>query len=129
MDVSSHKSILIANIGGAYLSKTWHHLAVVFIVVLLVYGVTATHSVGLEDDGLFILSRHFAGVAHPPGYPLFTLFGHLFDQIPFGSTAYKVHFPCYAHHFLLSHRSSSSLCYHDRPGRDQQEDLLKGFHL
>src|SRR6185295_11010858 len=28
---------------------------------------------------------------HPPGYPLFTLIGHLFSLLPFGSVAYRVH--------------------------------------
>lgn len=29
------------------------------------------------------------GVAHPPGYPLYTLLGHLFVQIPLGNMAYR----------------------------------------
>ena len=38
----------------------------------------APRSVALEDDALFVLSSYFLGVEHPPGYPLFTLIGHLF---------------------------------------------------
>ena len=45
----------------------------------------------MEDDGLFILSSYFLGIEHPPGYPLFTLIGHLFTYLPFGSVAYRVH--------------------------------------
>ena len=30
------------------------------------------------------------GVAHPPGYPLFTILAKLFIYIPVGSTAYRV---------------------------------------
>src|SRR5207237_6387856 len=41
--------------------------------------------------GFFILSSSFLGVEHPPGYPLFTLIGHLFTLLPFGSVAYRVH--------------------------------------
>jgi hypothetical protein len=47
--------------------------------------------VALEDDGLFILASYYLGIAHPPGYPLFTLVGHLFSLLPFGSVAYRVH--------------------------------------
>jgi len=39
----------------------------------------------------FILSSYFLGIEHPPGYPLFTLIGHLFTYLPFGSVAYRVH--------------------------------------
>ena len=51
----------------------------------------APRSVALEDDALFVLSSYFLGIEHPPGYPLFTLVGHLFTYLPFGSVAYRVH--------------------------------------
>lgn len=71
--------------------KNSHHLLIVFLAVFLAYSLTTSHSVGLEDDGLFILSSHFAGISHPPGYPLFTLSGHLFSSLPFATMAFKVH--------------------------------------
>ena len=55
------------------------------------YALTAPRTVGLEDDGLFVLSSYFLGIEHPPGYPLFTLIGHLFSLLPVGSVAYRVH--------------------------------------
>lgn len=55
------------------------------------YALTAPRSVALEDDALFVLSSYFLGIEHPPGYPLFTLVGHLFAKLPFGSVAYRVH--------------------------------------
>jgi len=60
-------------------------------VLFALYALTAPHSVALEDDGLFILSSNFLGIEHPPGYPLFTLVGHLFSGLPFGRVAYRVH--------------------------------------
>ncbi len=45
----------------------------------------------LEDDGLFILASYFNGIAHPPGYPLYTLLGKLFTFFPYGSIAFRVH--------------------------------------
>jgi len=67
------------------------HAVLVACALFALYALTASHSVGLEDDGLFILASYFLGVAHPPGYPLFTLIGHLFSQLPVGSVAYRVH--------------------------------------
>lgn len=69
----------------------WRHAGLVAAVLLVLYAVTAPRTVGLEDDGLFILSSYFLGVEHPPGYPLHTLLGKLFTYLPFGSVAYRVH--------------------------------------
>jgi len=63
----------------------------VFLLPLTLYWVTLPRQVMPEDDGLFILASYFNGVAHPPGYPLFTLTGHLFSLLPLGSVATRVH--------------------------------------
>ncbi|MBF0282935.1 MAG: DUF2723 domain-containing protein [Magnetococcales bacterium] len=63
----------------------------VFGVALGVYLITAPRGVALEDDGFFILAAWFNGVAHPPGYPLHSLLGHLFAQLPWGSPAWRIH--------------------------------------
>lgn len=44
----------------------------------------------LEDSGAFITVAHFAGIAHPPGYPLYTMIGTLFSWLPAGSGAFRV---------------------------------------
>ena len=69
----------------------WVHPAAVAVALFALYAGTAPATVGLEDDGLFILSSYYLGIEHPPGYPLFTLAGHLFSQLPFGTVAYRVH--------------------------------------
>ena len=69
----------------------WLQAGAVAVALFALYAATATHTVALEDDGLFILSSYFLGIEHPPGYPLFTLIGHLFTYLPFGSIAYRVH--------------------------------------
>lgn len=71
--------------------REWLHPVVVFLALLAVYAATAPRTVALEDDGLFILSSYFLGIEHPPGYPLHTLFGHLFTLLPVGSVAFRVH--------------------------------------
>ncbi len=47
--------------------------------------------VALFDDSLeFQLVAYQLGVAHPTGYPLFTLLGWLFTRLPVGDVAYRV---------------------------------------
>ena len=69
----------------------WLDAGLVAALVFVLYAASAPRTVALEDDGLFILSSYFLGIEHPPGYPLFTLLGHLFSRIPLGSVAYRVH--------------------------------------
>ena len=66
-------------------------LALLFICVLVLYAASTPRTVMLEDDGLFITNATFAGVAHPPGYPLFIILGWLASLVPFGSVAWRVH--------------------------------------
>ena len=58
---------------------------------LLLYTATLPRSVVLEDDGLFLMAGAELGIAHPPGYPLYTLLCHLFMQLPFGNPAFLGH--------------------------------------
>ena len=67
------------------------HAGLVAAAFFVLYAATAPRSVALEDDALFVLSSYFLGIEHPPGYPLFTLIGHVFTWLPVGSVAYRVH--------------------------------------
>jgi hypothetical protein len=69
----------------------WLHAAAVAAALFALYAATAPRTVALEDDSLFVLSSYFLGIEHPPGYPIFTMIGHLFSLLPFGSVAYRVH--------------------------------------
>jgi hypothetical protein len=69
----------------------WLQALALAAAAFAVYAATAPRTVGLEDDSLFVLSSYFLGVEHPPGYPLFTLVGHLSTYLPVGSIAYRVH--------------------------------------
>ncbi len=72
-------------------AESWRHGSAVFIVVLCNFLLSAPRSVMLDDDGYFILAAWFGGVAHPPGYPLYTLIAGLFTHLPLGSVAFRVH--------------------------------------
>src|SRR3989344_3811672 len=66
---------------------------IVFLVFVGIYSFGVASGVFGGDSGDIILSYYFAGVAHPPGYPLNTILGWLFTRIPFGeSFAYRANF-------------------------------------
>ena len=66
-------------------------LAASVIGPIVLYVLTMPRTVVLEDDGLFLMAGVHLGVAHPPGYPLYTLIVYLFTQLPFGSVAFLGH--------------------------------------
>jgi hypothetical protein len=63
-----------------------------FLGSLLLYLRTLAPSVAtIFDDSLeFQLVCYQPGIAHPPGYPLYTLLGKLFTFLPVGDVAYRV---------------------------------------
>jgi hypothetical protein len=64
----------------------------VFILSLGLYLLTlAPTIVTVFDDSLeFQLVTYLLGIAHPTGYPLYTLLGWLFTKLPLGDVAYRV---------------------------------------
>lgn len=64
--------------------------SVVFVACLLVYGSTLVPTVPGGDSGELVAVANELAVAHPPGYPLWTLLAHLFTFLPAGSVAARV---------------------------------------
>lgn len=60
------------------------------LVFFIAYALTTCRTVPGGDSGELITVARNLGVAHPPGYPLYTLLGHLFSWIPFGTVAWRV---------------------------------------
>jgi hypothetical protein len=54
------------------------------------YFLTAARDIVVGDTPELITAAATLGVAHPPGYPLFTMLGHIFSLIPFGSIPFRV---------------------------------------
>jgi len=59
-------------------------------IALVVYVLTLAPSIPPGDSGDLITSAVVLGIAHPPGYPLQTMLGHLFTLLPVGPPAYRV---------------------------------------
>ncbi|XOV87248.1 MAG: protein O-mannosyl-transferase family [Pseudomonadota bacterium] len=58
------------------------HALICALIALTLYVLTMPRSITLEDAGLFQMVCHQGGIAHPPGYPLFTLLCGLVVQTP-----------------------------------------------
>jgi hypothetical protein len=56
----------------------------------VVYLTTVSPTVNFIDSGELITALHEPGVAHPPGYPLYTLLGYVASRVPIGDVAWRV---------------------------------------
>ncbi len=59
-------------------------------LAFVLYALTLHRTVPAGDSGELITAAFTLGVAHPPGYPLYTLLAHAFTWLPFGSVALRV---------------------------------------
>lgn len=58
----------------------------------VVYFLTVCRTVPGGDSGELITVSYRLGVAHPPGYPLYTLLGYLASFLPMGNPATRINF-------------------------------------
>lgn len=69
----------------------WVSFWVATILALAAYLWTLAPNVTLEFSGIFSVGAMDAGVPHPPGYPLWTIYAWLFTQLlPFSNIAGRV---------------------------------------
>jgi len=61
-----------------------------FVAFFVLYLLTLAPGVLPADSGEFQLVSYLLGIAHPPGYALYTLLGKLFTLLPIGEIAYRV---------------------------------------
>jgi hypothetical protein len=59
-------------------------------LAFLLYFLTAARDIVVGDTPELITAAVTLGVPHPPGYPLFTMLGHLFSLLPFGPVPFRV---------------------------------------
>ncbi len=64
--------------------------SLIFFTAFVAYALTMPHTVGFEDSGLFTLVCYYAGVGHPPGYPLYSMLCPPFAHLPGLSPAHGV---------------------------------------
>jgi transmembrane protein TMEM260 (protein O-mannosyltransferase) len=64
--------------------------AVVAALAAILYGMSAARDIVVGDTPELVTAAIKPGVAHPPGYPLFTLLGHLFSLLPAGPLPFRL---------------------------------------
>src|SRR6266436_8231543 len=69
----------------------WLACRCTFLVMWAIYLLTLAPEVTLEDAGELVTGSVYAGVPHPPGYPVWTLYSWLWTVlIPVGNMAWRV---------------------------------------
>ena len=72
-------------------SIDWWSCALTALVVMLGYFLTLAPDVTLEDAGELAVGSMYAGVPHPPGYPVWTIYTWLFTVlVPVSNIAWRV---------------------------------------
>lgn len=74
------------------MTPAWRVALPLSTILLVIYGYTLFPTVGGGDSGELIAVASTLGIAHPPGYPLYTLLGKLFTFLPWGTIAWRVNF-------------------------------------
>lgn len=80
-------ALLLANLPAR---PTWPVEWAVLAVAFAVYVATLAPGVLPADSGEFQFVSPVLGIAHPPGYPLYTLLGKLATLLPLNSVAWRV---------------------------------------
>ena len=77
---------------GAFFRRVdWTAALVATLISLGVYLYTLAPDVTLEDSGELAVGSMYAGVPHPPGYPMWTIYSWVFTKIlPFSNIAWRV---------------------------------------
>lgn len=69
----------------------WISFGITTFLVLVGYILTLAPDLTLEDSGELAVGSYYAGVPHPPGYPVWTLYTWLFTVlVPFSNIAWRV---------------------------------------
>ena len=69
----------------------WFTLLLTFGVIFIVYFLTLAPELTLEDSGELVTGSMYAGIPHPPGYPVWTIYSWLWTVlVPVGNPAWRV---------------------------------------
>jgi len=69
----------------------WFTLLITFGIIWVVYFLTLAPELTLEDSGELVTGSMYAGIPHPPGYPVWTIYSWLWTVlVPWGNPAWRV---------------------------------------
>src|SRR5437879_4000669 len=75
---------------SAFHAVDWLSFCLTVTVVLVGYLVTLAPEVTLGSAGIFSTGAMYAGIPHPPGFPVWTLYAWLFTLLPVSNIAWRV---------------------------------------
>ncbi len=74
-----------------YRKVDWFAMGLTFLIAFIGYLITLAPDLTLEDSGELAVGSYYAGVPHPPGYPVWTIYSWLFTVlVPISNVAYRV---------------------------------------
>lgn len=74
-----------------YREIDWISMGITALLVFIGYYLTLCPDLTLEDAGELAVGSYYAGVPHPPGYPVWTIYTWLFTAlVPFKNVAWRV---------------------------------------
>jgi tetratricopeptide (TPR) repeat protein len=79
-----------AHVIPLYRRIDWISFTLTTVAVLLGYWWTLAPDLTLEDCGELAVASMYAGVPHPPGYPVWAIYSWLFTLLPIENIAYRV---------------------------------------
>src|SRR5262245_31048916 len=69
----------------------WLTFLVTTVLVMIGYALTVAPDLTLEDSGELAVGSYYAGIPHPPGYPVWTVYTWLFTVLfPVSNIAFRV---------------------------------------
>jgi hypothetical protein len=84
-------SATLSRVAPLFRKRDWLTFILIFVSVWLVYFATLAPEVTLEDSGELVTGSMYAGIPHPPGYPVWTIYSWLWTVlVPVGNMAWRV---------------------------------------
>ena len=75
---------------GLFRRVDWVTFAITALITMIGYVWTLAPDLTLQDSGELAVASMYAGVPHPPGYPIWTIYTWLFTLLPISNIAYRV---------------------------------------
>ncbi len=83
--------VLADTISGPRMAAPPSYLALIPAgLAFVLYFVTLSPTINFTDSGELVTVAWTEGIAHPPGYPLYTIVGSLFAHLPLGDPAWRM---------------------------------------
>lgn len=81
---------ILAPVAPLFRKIDWLTFAVTTLLVWTGYFLTLEPDLGLEDSGELAVGSFYAGIPHPPGYPIWTIYTWFWTLLPFKNIAWRV---------------------------------------